>query len=77
MKKLLGDFNANVVREDILKQIIDNENLHELINDKGFRVVSFPVSENLIVKSTTFSKCDLHKHDWTPDGDTINQIMSY
>jgi hypothetical protein len=37
MKIFLGDFNAKVGREDI----IGNENLHEVNNDKGVRVVNF------------------------------------
>jgi exonuclease III len=33
MKILLGDFNAKVGREDILKPTIGNESLHEISND--------------------------------------------
>jgi hypothetical protein len=32
---LLGNFIAKVGREDILKPIIGNENLHEISNDNG------------------------------------------
>jgi hypothetical protein len=39
MKILVGDFKANVGREDIFKPIIRNENLHEASNDNGDRVV--------------------------------------
>jgi hypothetical protein len=35
MKIFLGDFNANVRREEIFKPIIGNESLHEASNDKG------------------------------------------
>jgi hypothetical protein len=41
MKILLGDFNAKVGRENIFKQTIGNESLHEIINDNGVRVVIF------------------------------------
>jgi hypothetical protein len=41
MKILLGDFNANVGRENIFKPTIGNESLHEIRNDNGFRVVTF------------------------------------
>jgi hypothetical protein len=75
MKILLGDFNANVGREDMFKLIIGNESLHETSNDNGDRVVNFATSKNLIVKSTTFSYRDIHKHAWnSPDGVTHNQI---
>jgi hypothetical protein len=51
MKILLGDFNAKVGREDILKPTIGNESLQEISNDNGGRVVNFGTSSNLIVKS--------------------------
>jgi hypothetical protein len=77
MKTLLGDFNAEVVREDIVKPIIGNESLHEASNDNGVRVANFATSKNIIVKSTTFPHRDIHKHAWTsPDCLTHNQIMS-
>jgi hypothetical protein len=73
---LLGDFNAKVRTEDIFKPIIGNGSLHgEANNDKGVKVVNFSTSKNLIVKSTTFPNCDIHKHTQTsPDGVTHNHI---
>jgi hypothetical protein len=62
IKILLGDFNANVWREDVFKPIIGNERLHEVSNDNGVRVVNFATSENVIVKSTTFLQHNIHKH---------------
>jgi exonuclease III len=74
MKILMGDFNAKVGREDIFKPIICNESLHEANNDNGVRAVNFATSKNLIVKSTTFPHCTIHKHTWTsPDGVTHYQ----
>jgi endonuclease/exonuclease/phosphatase family metal-dependent hydrolase len=71
---LLGDFNAKVGREDIFKPI-GNEILHEISNDNGVAVVNFATSKNLIVKSTMFPHCNIHKYTWTsPDGNTHNQI---
>jgi hypothetical protein len=64
MKILLGDFNAKVGRENIFKPIIGNESLHEVSNDNGVRVINVTTSKNLIVKSTTFSHHDIHKHTW-------------
>jgi hypothetical protein len=75
MKILLGDFNAKVEREDIFKIIIGNKSLHEASNDNGIRDVNFATSKNLIIKSTTFPRRDIHKHTWTsPDAVTHNQI---
>jgi hypothetical protein len=75
MKKLLGDCNAKVGREDIFKPTIKNESLHEICNDNGVRVVNFATSKNLTVKSMMFPHRDTHKCTWTsPDGKTHNQI---
>jgi exonuclease III len=57
MKILLGDFNAKIGKEDILKPTIGNESLHEISNDNGVRLVNFATSENLRVKSTMFPYC--------------------
>jgi hypothetical protein len=75
MKILLGDFNAKVGKEDILKPTIWNESLHEISNDNGVRIVTFATSKNLIVKSTMFPDHNIHKFTWTsPDGKIHNQI---
>jgi hypothetical protein len=55
MKILLGDFNAKLGREDILKPTIGKESLREDSNDNGVRVVNFATSKNLVVKSTMFT----------------------
>jgi exonuclease III len=75
MKILLGDFNAKVGREDILKPTIWNESLYEISKDNGVRVVNFATSKNLRVKSMMFPHRNIHKYTWTsPDGKTHNQI---
>jgi hypothetical protein len=71
MEMLLGDFNAEVSREDIFKPAIGSESLHEIINDNGVRVVHFAASKYLIIKSTMFPHRNIHKFTWTPpDGNT-------
>jgi len=75
MKMLLGDFNAKVERENILKPTIGQESLHQNSNDNGVRLVNFATSQNLVVKSTMFPHRNIHKYTWTsPDGKTHNQI---
>jgi hypothetical protein len=49
MKMLLGDFNAKLDTEGILKPTIGPESLHEISNDNVVRVVNFVTSRNLIV----------------------------
>jgi hypothetical protein len=69
--KILLDFNAKVVREDIFKPTIENEGLHKISNDNGVRVVNFATSKNLTVKSTMFPHRSIHKYTWMPpDGKT-------
>jgi endonuclease/exonuclease/phosphatase family metal-dependent hydrolase len=75
MKILLGDFNAKVSKEDIFKQTIGNESLHEISTDNEVIVVNSATPKNLIVKSTMLPHCSNHKYTWTsPDGKTHNQI---
>jgi hypothetical protein len=51
MKILLGEFNAKVGREDILKPTTGNESPHEISNDNGVRVVNFATSEKVEIVS--------------------------
>jgi hypothetical protein len=66
MKILLGDFNAKVGREDIIKPTIGNESSREISNDNRVRVVNFAISKNLVVKSTMFPHHSIHKYT-SPD----------
>ena len=78
MKILLGDFNAKVGKENIFKQTIGNESLHQDSNDNGVRLVNFAKSKNLVVKSTMFPHRNIHKYTWTSlDGNTHNQMIMY
>jgi hypothetical protein len=45
MKILLGDFNAKVGKEDIFKQTIGNESVHEISNDNGVIVVNLATTK--------------------------------
>jgi hypothetical protein len=75
MKILLGEFNAEVGREDIFTPTAGNERLEEIGNDNGIRVVNFATSKNLIVKSIMFPHCNIHKFTWMPTkGNTRHQI---
>ena len=75
MKILLGDFNAEVGRENIFKLRIGNGILHQDSNDSGVRLVNFATTKDLVVKSMMFLHQGIHKYTWTsPDGKTHNQI---
>jgi len=47
--KILLDFIAKVARENIFKLTIGNENLRQVSNDNGVRIVNFTTSKNLVV----------------------------
>ncbi|XP_068235752.1 craniofacial development protein 2-like [Palaemon carinicauda] len=66
---LAGEFNAKVGREtDAYAPAIGRESLHEHSNDNGTRLVSFAITNNLIIGGTLFPHKDIHKHTWTlPD----------
>jgi hypothetical protein len=55
MKILLGDFNANVGKENIFKPTNGNERLYEIRNDNGVRVVNFATSKNYFQKYNVLS----------------------
>jgi hypothetical protein len=74
MKILLEDLNAEVGRENILKQTIGKESLHQINNDNGVRIVNFATSKNRIVKRTLFPHRQIHKFIWISYGKMHNQI---
>jgi hypothetical protein len=54
MKILLEDFSAKVGRENIFKPTIRNESLHHDSNENGVTIVTFVISNDLLVSSTMF-----------------------
>jgi len=71
---LLGDFNAEVGRENIFKPTIGQESLRQDSNDNGVRLANFATSQNLVDENTMFPHWNIHKYTWTsPDGKTHNQ----
>jgi hypothetical protein len=59
---LLRDLIERVGREYIFKLTMGNEVKHETSNDNVIRVVNFTTYENLVVKSTVFSRRDTHRN---------------
>jgi hypothetical protein len=50
IKILLGDFDAKLGREEILKQTIGNDSLHQVSNEECDGMIKI----NLVVKSNMF-----------------------
>jgi hypothetical protein len=65
IKMLLGDINVKVGREDIFKQIVGNDSLHEIYNNNGISVINVVTSKNLSNKIIMFPHCNIHKFTWT------------
>ena len=51
MKILLGDFNAKVRRENILKPTIGNESLHQGSSDNGVIIINFATSKKYLLRA--------------------------
>ena len=72
---VLGDFNAQIGREEYLNQIAGEFTLHERTNDNGQRVCNMAARTNLIISSTKFQHHMRHKATWISfDQKTLSQI---
>jgi len=75
IKILLGDFNAKLEGEAVLKLTIRNVNLLQDCNDNGVILVNLGTSNNLVIKSTVSPHLNSHKYTCTSSNDnTHNQI---
>jgi hypothetical protein len=77
MKILLGDFNVKVGGENIFKPTVGNKNLCKISSDSGVGVVNFATPKNVIVNSTMFLHCKIHRYTWTsPEGNNhIDRVL--
>src|SRR3978361_1153587 len=72
---LLGDFNAQIGKEDYLKQVAGKHTIHERTNDNGQRLCSLAARSNMIISSTKFKHLKRHKVTWiAPDQRICTQI---
>jgi len=75
---LLGDFNAKVGRENVFQSTVGNESLHQDNNDNGVRIVNFPTSKNLVVKSVmSNTKTFIYKHGTPLIGRITKKLITY
>jgi hypothetical protein len=51
IKIIIGDLNAKIGREEILRDIIGKESLHLISNNNGLRAIDFAISRNMIISS--------------------------
>ena len=77
MEILLGDFNAKLGGEVVLKSTIRNDNLLQDCNDNGVILVNLGTSNNLVVKSIMFLHLNTHKYTWTSSDDNTTRLITY
>ncbi|VVC34371.1 Endonuclease/exonuclease/phosphatase,Reverse transcriptase domain [Cinara cedri] len=76
VKIMLGDLNAKCGREPQYAPTIGKESLHAINNRNRLQLISFTVSNNIVVRSTTFPHKNIHRATWkSPDGNMLNQIV--
>lgn len=72
---LIGNFNAQIGREQIYWEYAGRHSAHELTNDNGSRLMSFAASRYMFVRNTKFEHKEIHKITWKgPSGNAENQI---
>jgi exonuclease III len=72
---ILGDMNAKIGKENILRNHAEMYSLHENTSENGSRLVIFAISKNMFIGSTKSNHKIIHKSTWkSPDGKTENHI---
>lgn len=75
VKITLGDFNAQIGKEDYYREIVGIYSLHSLSNDNGIRMINFAATHGMTIRSTQFQRKNIYKITWNSnDGVTKNQI---
>ena len=75
IKIVIGDFNAQVGKEQVYAPTIGANSLHNETNDNGRRMIGLAASRGLVVGSTLFRHKRIHLATWkSNDGITTNQI---
>jgi len=65
IKIMLGDYNAEMERQDIFKPTFRNDSLHHDSNDNDVRIANLAAAKNLVVKRMMFPHRNIHEYTWT------------
>lgn len=72
---MVGDFNAQIGKEDFIAQVAGKHTIHEKTNNNGQRLCRLATEANMIISSTMFPHPKRHKVTWiAPDNKTQTQI---
>ncbi|XP_050079522.1 uncharacterized protein LOC126567336 [Anopheles maculipalpis] len=74
VKIVIGDFNAQVGREEVFKPTIGSFSAHQLTNDNGLRLVNFASSKHMTIRSTFFQHEPRFSYTWRSPLQTYSQI---
>jgi exonuclease III len=64
IKILIGDFNAKIWKEDMYRPTIGLNDLHDVSNDNGTRLINLCLAKGFNLSSTYFTRKDIHKQTW-------------
>src|ERR1700761_1416749 len=64
VKIILGDFNAQIGKEQCFQSVAGSHSLHTTSNDNGCRLAGYALSNGLIIRSTQFQRKDIYKVTW-------------
>ena len=72
---MLGDFNAQIGKEDFVSNVAGKHTIHERTNDNGQRLCNLAATNGMIICSTKFKHDKNRKLTWiSPDKKTVSQI---
>ncbi|XP_052903021.1 uncharacterized protein LOC128310418 [Anopheles moucheti] len=74
VKIVIGDFNAQVGREEVYKPTIGSSSTHQLTNDNRLRLVNFASSKHMTIRSTFFQHAPRFSYTWRSPQQTYSQI---
>ena len=74
IKILLGDFNAQVGKEEVYRSVIGKQSFHDVSNDNGLRMISLAVAQGMVVGSTLFPSKTIRKITHVGPDKTESQI---
>jgi hypothetical protein len=72
---IMGDMNAKISKENILRNHAGMYSVHENTSEKGSRLVNFAVSKNMFIGSTKFNHRVIHDHFEVTENQIYHLLM--